>query len=223
MLTGGFSLVEATQDSQTFTGAVNLVRVDPPQDWLDRRNRTTFDFTASYGKITEAGTPEVKTQIYHFDGERDEFFSARLYGFGQFSLDHNFSQGLNLQQQYGGGIGWTVVKGKKQQLDLKASASFLEQNFTGAAQTRNLFGSTFADLYSYKLPHGMTVNQAITITPAWNSASALSTLASAGLIMPAYKRLATSLNAIDTFLNDPPAGFKKNSLQVSAGLTYALP
>jgi hypothetical protein len=221
-ITGGVSLVEATQDSQTFTSAVNLVRVDPTQDWLDRRNRTIFDFTASYGKLTEPGTPEVKTEIYHFDGERDEYFSARFFAFAGAAFDHNFSQGLNLQQQYGGGIGATVVKGKKQQLDLKVSASYIQQSFANAVQTQKLFGATFADLYSYKLPHGILFNQALTVTPAFNNTNALSAQASAGLILPTYKRLATSLTTIDTFLNDPPAGFKKNSFQCSAGLTYAL-
>jgi putative salt-induced outer membrane protein YdiY len=221
-ITGGVSFVEATQDSQTFTAAVNLVRVDPSEDWLERSNRTTFDFNEAYGKVTQPDSPEVKTSIYHFDGERDEYFSARFYGFGELSLDHNFSQGLNLQQQYGGGIGRTVVKGKKQQLDVKAGVSFIEQNFSGATRTQNLFGSTFADVYVYKLPHGMTFNQALTITPAWNNTNALSGLASAGLIIPTYKRLATSLNAIDTYLHDPPVGFKKNSVQISAGLTYAI-
>jgi hypothetical protein len=34
--------------------------------------------------------------------------------------------------------------------------------------------------------------------------------------------LSVALAALDTFLNDPPPPFKKNSFQFTAGLTYAL-
>jgi hypothetical protein len=30
------------------------------------------------------------------------------------------------------------------------------------------------------------------------------------------------IGSLDTFLNDPPPGFRKNSFQFTAGLTYAL-
>jgi hypothetical protein len=40
--------------------------------------------------------------------------------------------------------------------------------------------------------------------------------------MPVYKRLSFSLSAIDTFLNNPPPGFKKNSFQLTMGLSYML-
>ena len=39
-VTAGASLVEATQESRTFTAAINLVRIVPDADWLRRRNRT---------------------------------------------------------------------------------------------------------------------------------------------------------------------------------------
>jgi hypothetical protein len=92
-LTGGASLVEATQNSETFTAAVHLTRAMPAQDWLAPRNRTLVNFTSSYGKIEQPNTPEIKTDLVHFDGERDEYFSARGYVLGQAMFDHNYSQG----------------------------------------------------------------------------------------------------------------------------------
>ncbi|PYT33030.1 MAG: hypothetical protein DMG58_08755, partial [Acidobacteria bacterium] len=44
----------------------------------------------------------------------------------------------------------------------------------------------------------------------------------AGLTMPLYKRFSFSLSTIDTFLNNPPPGFKKNSFQLTTGLSYTL-
>jgi hypothetical protein len=92
-VTAGASLVQATQDSRTFNVAINLVRTIPDVDWLRRRNRTIVNFSTSYGTLKQPNTPLVKTDIYHAGVERDEYFSAAFYGFGQAAFDHNFSQG----------------------------------------------------------------------------------------------------------------------------------
>ncbi len=221
-LTGGLSLVKSTENSYSYTGAINLSRTEPAVDWLARNNRTLVDFSASYGQVTTPGQPSVKTEIYHADGERDEYFSPSGYGFAQAVFDHNFSQGLNLEQQYGGGVGWTVVKNAKTQLDLKVSMSYVQQSFDTSLGDRHLIASTFADTYMHKFAR-LTFTQALTLTPTWNDRSASSAQGSAGLVFPAYKRLNLSLNASDEYFNAPPPGFRKNSFQFTAGLNYALP
>jgi hypothetical protein len=219
---GGASLVEATQKSNTFTAGVALVRAVPAENWLDPRNRTIVDFSVSYGKLTQPNTPTVKTSIYHADAERDQYFSGRFYGFGQLAYDHNFSQGLDLQQAYGGGVGWTVIKSAHQTLDVKASVNYIRQQFETAANNQNLVGSTFAEGYQRTLPHGILFTEQLSATPAWNNTRAYTASGGAGLTMPMFKRLSLSLSALDMFLNDPPPGFKKNSFQFTTGVSYTL-
>jgi|SRR5579863_5202262 len=221
-LTGGVSLIEATQKSETFTGAVHLARAIPVEDWLAPRNRTLVNFTASYGKIDQPNTPEVKTDLVHFDAERDEYFSARMYALGQAAFDHNFSQGLSLQQTYSGGVGWTAIKSDKQTLDLKATMSYISQRFNGAPN-KSLIGSVFGETYHRNLPAGIKFDEQLTFVPAYNNTSAYSGNAGAGVTMALYKRLSLNVSALDTFLNDPPPGFKKNSFQFTTGVTYSLP
>jgi len=222
-ITGGASLVEATQNSQTFTGSINLVRAVPTENWLAPHDRTLLNFTASYGKVDQPNTPTLKTEIYHFDVERDEYISSRMYGFGGAAFDHNFSQGLTLQQTYGGGAGWTVMKNDVRTLDVKAGMAYESQSFQGSGNNKNLIVSVFSENYRRKLPRGMLFIEQFSVVPSWNNSSAYSALAGAGLAMPVYKRLSLSLNTLDTFLNDPPPGFKKNSFQFTMGATYTLP
>jgi hypothetical protein len=221
-VTAGASLVEATQDSRTFTGAINLVRAVPSEQWLNPSSRTTVNFTASYGTISQPSTPTIKTSIYHGDAEQDKYFTPRVFAFGQAAFDHNFSQGLQLQQTYGGGIGWSVLKSANQTLDLKASTIYIDQQFEAISTSQSLIGSTFAEIYMRKLLHGMIFNEKLSATPAWNNSNAYSWVASAGLTVPVVNRFSANLNIIDSFLNDPPQGFKKNSFQLTLGLTYAL-
>jgi Protein of unknown function, DUF481 len=221
-VTLGATLVEATQDNETFTGAFSLVRAEPGESWIAPRNRTIFDFSASYGELSQPGTPTVKTSIFHGDAERDEYLDHRIFAFGQAVYDHNFSQGLDLQQSYGGGIGWTVVQETNQTLDLKGSVVYLRQQFQDAPD-QDLIGSIFAEHYRRKFKHGLVADEQISVLPAWSNTRAYSASFNTLLTLPVYKRLGASTGIGDTFLNDPPAGFKKNSFQFTLGLTYTLP
>jgi putative salt-induced outer membrane protein YdiY len=221
-VTAGAALVESTQESRTFNVAINLVRTVPDADWLRRRNRTIVNFSTAYGTLSQPETPTVKTDIYHAGIERDEYFSSAFYGFAQAAFDHNFSQGLDLQQTYGAGIGWSVIKRPNESLDLKAGVTYIRQDFAGASTTKSLEGSVFEEDYQRGLMRGIKFNQTLIIIPAWNNTDALTASGSALLTMPIYKRMNFSIGTIDNYLHDPPEGFKKNSFQATMGLTYSL-
>ena len=230
-LTGGATLVEATQNSRNFTGSAALVRAIPSVTWLDPRERTLVDFTAAYGSITQPGTLGTKTNIIHFDAEQDWYVSPRFYFLADTSFDHNYSQGMSLQQLYGGGAGYTLIKDPKQELDLKFDIHYERQQYfvtpgivppPPLTPSKNLIGADFGDTYMLKLPHGLVFNQTAVITPAFNQTNAYSALATAGLTFPVYKRLGFTVGTLDDFLNDPAIGSKKNSFQFTAGVTYTL-
>jgi putative salt-induced outer membrane protein YdiY len=221
-VTAGASLVESTQHSETLTGAIHLVRAIPTVNWLDARDRTIVDFSTSYGELSQPNTPKLKTDIYHAGAERDEYFTGRVYAFGQLSYDHNFSQGLDLEQTYGGGIGWTVVKTANETFDLKGSADYQKEQFQQSSVNQNLFGSMFAEAWSRKFLRQITFVEQLSITPAWNNLNAYAAAGNASLAVPVYKRLSFTAGVIDTFLNNPPPAFKKNSFQFTTGLTYTV-
>ncbi len=235
-LTAGATIVEATQKQYTFNGAVALVRVVPTVSWLNPRKRTIVDFNGSYGKITQDAyisggvfypATDTKSALYHADAEQDWYFNPRWYFLATAAFDHNFSQGLDLQQIYGGGIGWTVVKQAKQQLDLKATIQYEKQNFINATDgtNQNLIGSTFSGTYVRKLPRGLLFNQQVAFIPAYNNTNAYSATESNTLAVPFYKSLAFSIGTLDSYLNNPPPALpptQRNSFQFTFGATYVL-
>jgi hypothetical protein len=238
---GGATLVRSTTSANTFTAAVNLVRALPAVGWLPPRNRTAIDITETYGKNTSPGaipqttppTPNVVTlsSIFHADAERDEYFSARFYALGDTSFDHNYAQGLSLQQVYGGGIGWTPIKSPKQQLDVKADLHYETQAYLStstngtpavATPSTQLIGSTISEAYRRNLPHKILFTETANILPAFNIANDYSYNVSGILALPVFKRLSASFTTTDNYLNDPAAGYKKNSYQFVTGVTYTL-
>lgn len=239
--TAGATLVTATQNQYTFSGGVGLVRVVPTVSWLSPRDRTSMDFTGSFGKITQPaytvpGTPPTpvasevtKSAIYHADAERDEYVSARIFALGQIAFDHNYAQDLDLQQIYGGGFGWTVLKDPHQEADLKATVQYEKQQFiSDSSANQNLIGSTFSASYvrHQKL---LTYTQGFAFIPAFNNPHAYSANETNTFAFPAYKNLSFSLGTLDSYLNDPPSlvtaaqpPVKRNSFQFTMGLTYAV-
>jgi len=233
--TAGATLVSATQNQYTFSGSLGLVRTVPTVTWLRTRNRTSTDFSEAYGKITQpayisptgpVAATTTKSSITHFDAERDEYFSDRFFGLAQTALDHNYSQDLNLQQIYGGGAGYTVVKTPKQIADVKATLQYEKQSFiAGSGSTsQNLIGSTIAADYSLKLKL-LTLAQTIGYIPAFNTPRAYSAQETDTVTFPTYKNFGFSVGTMDSYLNDPPSTLpptKRNSFQFIMGVTYAI-
>lgn len=232
----GSTLVGATTSQHTFSGTLGMVRTVPTINWLDPRNRTLFNIAGSYGNTTEPSgvvVPETatKTAIFHADAERDEYFAPRVYGLGLTSFDHNFSQSLQLQQIYGGGLGWTAVKTAKQELDLKGTVQYEKQSFITTSTTvaasdanQNLIGSTFSATYLLSLKL-FTFTQGLAYIPAYNNPRAYSANETNTVTFPTFKNLGFSVGTIDSYLNNPPETVpptKRNSFQFTLGLTYAI-
>jgi hypothetical protein len=229
-VSGGISIIESTQTGQNYTAAVNLIRLIPSVDFLPPRTRSTINILETYGKIDQPFIPSnppilasvTKTNIFHADAEHDKYFTPRFYGLVGASFDHNYSQGLNLQQIYGLGLGWTVVKTPVQEFDVKADVHYERQDFTPPTPGKNLVGSSFTELYHRNLPAKIIFTESGTFIPAWNDFDAYSAIFEAGLQLPTYKRFSLNINLLDNYLNQPAVGFKSNSLQFITGVLYTL-
>lgn len=227
--TAGVTLVQATQNQYTESGSVGVVRTVPSATWLRPRNRTSADFSGSFGKITQPATPTIKAAIFHAGAERDQYFSSRFFALAQVAFDHNFGQLLALQSVYGGGIGFTALETPAQQLDLKSTVQYEKQEFLAPpppgviSPSHDLIGSTFSFSYALKLKL-LTFTQKAAFIPAYNTPRAYSASETNAVTFPVYKNFGFTLGTLDSYLNDPPISTpptKANSFQFTMGLTYA--
>ncbi len=224
-VTTGTSMIYSTQNSSLFQVDTALKRSVPTVSWLDPKLRTTIDFTLSAGKTTQPGTETTITNIFHVGTERDEYFKPRGYYLQVFSLDHNYSQGLVLQQNYGAGIGATLFKKKESEFDITADLHYENQQFNATANveelTLHLIGSTLTEAYTRKWGK-LQFDEKLLADIAWNNASAFSASGTSSVRVPVYKKLAFSVSTIDNFLNNPQIGYKKNSFQFTTGFALSL-
>jgi hypothetical protein len=224
-ITTGTSMIYSTQNSYLFQVDTALKRSVPTVSWLDPKLRTTINFTLSAGKTTQPGTETAITNIYHVDAERDEYFSKKGYYLQALSFDHNFSQGLVLQQNYGLGIGSTLFKREDSEFDVTADLHYESQQFNATANVEqlslHLVGSTLTEKYTRKWGR-VHFDEKLLADIAWNNANAFSASGTSSVRMDVYKKLAFSVSTIDNFLNNPQVGYKKNSFQFSTGFALNL-
>jgi hypothetical protein len=224
-ITTGTSMIYSTQNSYLFQVDTALKRTVPTVSWLDPKLRTTINFTLSAGKTTQPETATTITNIYHVDAERDEYFSSRGYYLQGLSFDHNYSQGLVLQQNYGFGIGSTIFKREHSEFDVTADVHYESQQFNATADVTelnlHLIGSTLTEAFTRKWGK-IQFDEKVLADVAWNNASAFSAAGNSSMRVPVYKRLSFSVSTIDNFLNNPQVGYKKNSFQFSTGFALNL-
>ena len=224
-ITTGSTTIFSTQKSYLLTVSTMLRRSVPTVSWLDPKFRTTVDFNLSAGETTQIGQPSTITNVFHVGAERDEYFSPRGYYLQVTSFDHDYSQGLILQQIYGGGVGATLLKREDQEFDVTADLHYERQQFNATAGVseldRHLIGSSLTEAYSRKWGK-IRFDEKLSADIAWNNASAFSASGNSSVRMPVYKKLGFSVSVIDNFLNDPQVGFNKNSLQFSTGFALSL-
>jgi hypothetical protein len=237
-VTLGASLVEATNSAQTYTGSATAVRTIPTIPWLPPASKTTFDVSGTYGLAKDpeiiSGTSVIqapsitKTDILHGDAEYDRYVSPRVFGLVNASADHNFGNGLQLQQAYGGGVGWSVVNSAKNNLALKADLQYVEQQFYNGITSplgtpdENLVGLAVNETWSRNFAHNVKFNEYVTLTPTFNVLQAYSAVANANFVFPVYKKLNFTVSSTDNYLGDPPEGYLRNSFQFTAGVTYVV-
>jgi hypothetical protein len=220
-ITLGIAVTSATQDSQSYTGSLALTRVVPDETWIDPRTRTSLNLNEAYGEVTEPGTPSIKTSLFHGDIGQAWYLNPRVYLLASAAFDHSYSQGLDLQQNYGGGIGLVLIKDAIQEFDFTATMNYIDQRFVDSSLNENLIGSSFGESYMRHLPRKIVLTESGTFTPAWNNTNAYTAVANASLAFPVYHRFGFSLAALDSFINNPPPTFKKNSFQITVGATYS--
>lgn len=221
-IAAGFSLVSATQSSNNYTTNIALRRqggrhlAEPP------RSTTMIGFQGSYGSVSQPNSPTVLTSIYSANFEHDQNLSPRFFVLGRAEFAHNFAQGLQLQQTYGPGLGWKPINNAVAQLDLTAGLHFTHQTFLTAAPA-SFLASDFSEEFRRRLPGGMTWTEQLQVSPAVTKGNAYQAAASTGLVVPMYKQLSFNIRLADSYLGNPQAGFRHNSLQFSSGLQLGFP
>jgi hypothetical protein len=179
------------------------------------------------GQLSQSGSPSITTDIVHANIEHDIFVSSRLFADVSGDFLHSVSQGMKLQQTYGGGLGYVVLRDPHQELDMKASVVYIRQGFEPEAggllvADKSLVGAAIGESYTRSLKGGVAFHEGLSFVPAFNDTKAYTGNLFANFAIPVKKRISITIGGVDNYINEPPAGFKKNSFEFVTQLSYKI-
>jgi len=216
------NIMQATATSRVLNTMAFIEHDDPPSSgWLPVRTKTFVSFNSAY-ELTNSFGELTKVSRWHTDIERDFYVKPRTFVFLGGLWEHNYTQGLDLTQAYGTGVGYNLVKKESDQLDIRAGIGFMHQAWEDPTLNHNLVGSRFGVSYTHNWQNGISFTEDMGVRPAWNYMNAVFGGGTAALTIPMYRHLKLSVNAMESFVNNPPPYFRKNLFQVSVGATYIL-
>ena len=231
----GLDLVEATQKSRNINASVSLQRVVSSEAWISPRYKTLVDFNVSDSKLSQTGKQDITTDIVHGGLEHDMYLSSRLFAFVSADFLHSSAQGMKLQQAYGGGIGYVVLKDAHQELDVKAGIDYVHQLYEPVCATtlagvttcatsisKSLLGASLGETYTRSFKGGVAFHEGLTFIPAFNDSKYWTASAFANVFIPVHKRLSITIGGNDSYVNSPPLGFKKQSFEFVTALAYKI-
>ena len=116
---------------------------------------------------------------------------------------------------------------------MKGNIDYVRQTFeTPAATTliphpvappsKSLIGASLGETYTRTFKGGVAFHEGLIVIPAFNDAKYYTANAFANVAIPVYKRLTINIGALDSYVNEPPTGFKKNSFEFVTQLAYKL-
>jgi hypothetical protein len=215
----GVALIQSTQDFRSVSFDFHAARNDPEEAWIRQRSRTLLHFQNVSGE-TKSAEAVVKISVVNAMAEYDHYLTPRIYLFGMASFEHNYSQGLDLRQSYGGGPGFVLLRSERQTWEAWAALRFSNQDFADATLNRKIFGARIGQTYTRKFANGMVFFEQAGIAPGFTDKKSYFAGYSTSLTLPVYRRLSVVISSWDQYINDAPPGFKKNTLQLSIGANY---
>jgi putative salt-induced outer membrane protein YdiY len=215
----GYSLQNGNQQTNTLTTTITAARERPATPIFERHLRTSFDFTTLFSHAHQDSST-VTSRTLTSDLRQDYLFTADNFVFVLGQVNHVSTQGLYLQQTYGGGFGRDVIKNARTTFSILAGPTFMQQKFfTGLSvhTAELLVGETLGEQFTkrIRLDHYLQFYPDLIHTGHYNFNT------STVLSLKLSNKLSVNASAIDLYLSNPPPGNEKNNITVSMGVGYS--
>jgi putative salt-induced outer membrane protein YdiY len=214
----GESIQHGNQETNTFTTTLAAVRERPAEPIFDKHFRTTFNVTALIAHASQDGS-NVTTHTLSALLRQDYLLSATNFVFGLAQLDHISTEGLYMRQTYGGGFGRQIVKNPRTSFNVIGGLTAQhEKFFTGLSDETldGLIGETLVEQINKRV----VLNHNLNFYPNFTEGGQYRFDTTTTLAIKLVNKFSMTVNAIDLYLSNPPAGNEKNNITLSLGIGY---
>jgi putative salt-induced outer membrane protein YdiY len=213
----GYNIQSGNQQADTISANVAAVRERPTNIIFFPHFRTTYSLVMLFSRAEQNGT-EVTSNTLTTSLREDYVFTAANFVFVSGELDHIQTQGLYLQQTYGGGFGRELIHTTRTTFNLLAGLTFVSQKFyTGGPAKQNaeiLAGESLA----FALTKRIQLTHMLNFYPEVTAAGQYNFQTNSSLVFKLNARFTANLSLVDDYLSNPTPGNHKNNVALTAGL-----
>ena len=160
----------------------------------------------------------------------DKNINPKFFAFVSGDFAHNALQSLNIQEIYGGGLGWHAINHPNTTLDVLAGLNYTHESYSGATATsasasvnRNLPAITVGEDFARKLGGTTSFTEHFYFYPDLSDTSQYRFSLDAGLVTQINKWLGWQATVSDRFITNPPIlGTKSNDVVLTTGINLAI-
>ncbi len=145
--------------------------------------------------------------------------NRRLFAFGFGDLEHNEVQLLDLRSVVGGGLGYSVVRNEKTDLQVFGGGAFNHEKFSTGI-TRNAGEILAGQSLSYRLSDRLTLKERFQIFPNLTDTGEYRMTLDAGVSAKLFSFLDWQITVSNRYLSNPVAGAPGNDLLLTTGLRF---
>ena len=216
----GMAMQAATTDQRSINTGGFFSKDYPGPGWLSTRDRTTIDFFAMAMYIHKRFDDPARVFLYQANFVQEHYFEGKkTFLFAGASFEHNSTQGLELLQAYGGGVGYKFSEGGKHgDFEVRGGLGYMHQSFKYSPLDHNLIGSRFGQAYTKTFANGIVFSEQAGIRPAWNYSKAFFAGGNMSLTIPVTHHIGFTATETESFVNNPPPYRRKNSFQSTVGI-----
>jgi putative salt-induced outer membrane protein len=218
----GLALTRGNSASTTFTLATKEVRETP-------RDKLTVYANYIYG--SDASAPPTRTTANALNaGIRGDLnLTPRVYLFALAGYQTNALQNLDLRQNYGGGVGYHIIKNPNTTFDVFGGLTY-ERDAFGAytllgppplfvpAMNSNSLTALVGQEFDTKFGKRSTFTERLSLFPNLTTAGNFRSQFDTTLVTQFKAWLSWQVTFSDSYINFPPPGLKANDLLLSTGL-----
>lgn len=220
------NLIHSTQKQVQLGATLHATHLTDSQTKFAHQ-MSTIDLQANYSDSTKPSASPVITSLYAGGLQHNVYLTDKgsTYVYGLAGAYHNSSLGLDVEQEYGGGLGW---KGRynRQLYGLLGDLRYMHEDLTSGIPG---FGSPSlgaSENYEFRFPWPKkgppaTFSERILFTLPFNETHALLNRGLTQLNIPVNTRLSFGVLFIDDYLRNAPKTSKQNYANTQFTFKYA--
>jgi putative salt-induced outer membrane protein len=210
----GYSLTTGSVDNSTTTLGSVFARET-------RRDKTTLYAAYIKSKNDVAGITTTTANAIRGGGRYEYNLTKKVFAFGFADFEHNEVQLLDLRSVLGGGLGYSVIKSEKTDLQVFGGASYNHESYSTGV-TRDAGELLVGQTLSHRLSNRLILNERFQLFPNLSEGGDYRMTIDAGVAAKVFSFLDWQLTVSDRYISNPVPGSQSNDLLLTTGLRFNL-